>query len=238
MTGLAGVVARQLVFDLARAPGFDRDDFLVSAANEAAVAAIQAWRGWPGRTLLLTGPPGSGKSHLAAIWAADAFATGVGAHEPLASSLWDGGARRVLLEDCDRGTIAEPEFFHALNLARETGGWLLMTARSGPGSWGTRTPDLLSRLRLSTTVAIQPPDAELMKAVLVKLFADRQILIDEDVVNYAARHCEQSLEAVNRFVATVDDAALAAGRRITRPLASSTLARLQAEETSEFYGPT
>ncbi len=113
-----------------------------------------------------------------------------------------------------------------------------MTASNGPGSWGVKTPDLLSRLRLCTTATIRPPDGELIKAVLLKLFADRQILIDEDVVSYAARHCEQSLDAVNRFVSTVDEAALATGRRITRPLASATLARLQANEPFEPYGPT
>lgn len=231
-------MARQLVFDLARAPGFDRDDFLVSAANEAAVAAIQAWPNWPGRTLLVTGPTGSGKSHLAAIWAADVGATTSKVAGSLDFSLWDGGGRSVLLEDCDGGTHAEQALFHALNLVRETAGWLLMTARNGPGTWGIRTPDLLSRLRLSPTVAIHSPDSELMKAVLLKLFTDRQILIDEDVINYAARHCEQSLDAVNRFVAAVDEAALATGRRITRPLASHTLAGLQASNTNEPYGPT
>ena len=235
---MASAVARQLVFDLARAPGFDRDDFLVSTANEAAVSAIQAWPEWPGRTLLVVGPPGSGKSHLAAIWAADSAATIVAAGGQILSSLWEGGGRSVLLEDCDRAAFAEPAFFHALNLARETSGWLLMTASNGPGSWGVKTPDLLSRLRSCTTATIRPPDGELIKAVLLKLFADRQILIDEDVVSYAARHCEQSLDAVNRFVSTVDEAALATGRRITRPLASATLARLQADEPIEPYGPT
>ena len=230
-------MARQLVFDLARAPGFDRDDFLVSAANEAAVAAIQTWPNWPGRTLLVTGPSGSGKSHLAAIWAADVGATVSRMAGSLDSSIWEGGGRSVLLEDCDGGADTEQAFFHALNLVRETGGWLLMTARSGPGSWGIRTPDLLSRLRLSPIAAIHPPDSELMKAVLIKLFADRQILIEEDVIAYAARHCEQSLEAVNRFVAAVDEAALATGRRITRPLAAHTLASLQASDTDGPYGP-
>ena len=235
-------MAHQLVFDLARAPCFDRDDFLVSAANEAAVAAVRSWADWPGRTLLLVGPPGSGKSHLAAIWAADVGAT-QGRHEDASlASLWEKGGRCVLLEDCDRCAIGEPAFFHALNFARETGGWLLMTARSGPGFWGLRTPDLLSRLRLATLATIHPPDAELMKAVLVKLFADRQISIDEDVVSYAALHCDRSLEAANDFVAAVDKAALASGRRITRPLAAAALTLLQRSGVGETlrgaYGPT
>lgn len=222
-------MARQLVFDLARAPGFDRDDFLVSTANEAAVAAVRAWPAWPSRSLLLVGPPGSGKSHLAAIWAADTGATFASLDAELSASLWDGGGRRVVLEDCDRGVIAETSLFHALNLAGETDGWLLLTARAVPQAWNVATPDLASRLRLATVAKIEKPDDELVKAVLVKLFADRQIMIDEDVVSYAARHCEQSLDAVNRFVAAVDEAALSTSRRITRPLAASTLALLQAD---------
>ena len=228
MTEATYSVARQLVFDLARAPGFDRDDFLVSAANEAAVAALRAWPAWPTRSLLLVGPPGSGKSHLAAIWAADTGATYAPLGAALPATLWDGGDRCVVLEDCDRGVLTEAALFHAINLARETGGSLLMTARASPRNWGVTTPDLASRLRLMTLAEIKRPDNELVKAVLVKLFTDRQILIDEDVVNYAARHCEQSLDAVNRFVAAIDEAALATCRRITRPLAASTLALLQA----------
>lgn len=227
MTRVAGSTARQLVLDLSRAPGFDRDDFLVSPANEAAVAAVRAWPDWPSRTLLLIGPPGSGKSHLAAIWAADTGATFAPTALAPPPSLWEGGGRCVVLEDCDRPTISEAAFFHTLNLVHETGGWLIMTARLAPRSWGVTMPDLASRLRLATLAEIERPDGELVKAILVKLFLDRQILIDDDVISYAARHCEQSLEAVNRFVAAIDEAALSGGRRITRALAASTLALLQ-----------
>jgi chromosomal replication initiation ATPase DnaA len=114
---------------------------------------------------------------------------------------------------------------------KETGGWLLLTARTRPDPWGLRTPDLLSRLRLSPLAQIGAPNAELVRAVLVKLFADRQIRIDEDVVAYATLHLEQSLEAVTRFVQAVDEAALSSGRRITRPLAAATIALLQRDET-------
>ena len=222
---------RQLVFDLSREPCFGPDDFLVSTANEAAAAAVRSWPQWPARTLLLVGPPGSGKSHLAAIWAEHGRATVLrhGGHIPVA--LWAGGGRCVLLEDCDRGAYAEADFFHALNLVGETEGWLLLTARSDVSAWGLETPDLVSRLRLAPRAEIRQPDAELVGAVLVKLFSDRQILIDEDVVRYATRHCEQSLDAVSRFVSAVDEDSLAAGRRITRPLAARTLTRLQLDSS-------
>ncbi len=218
--------ARQMVLDLTRAPSFDPDDFLVSPANEAAHTLVMDWPDWPSRTLLLVGPAGSGKSHLAAIWAGQAEAR---PFEPAALDALDSEAA-FLLEDADRAAVPEAALFHLLNLVEEARGWLVVTARTAPDTWGVRTPDLLSRLRRAPMAAIGHPDAALLHAVMVKLFADRQIRIEAEVVAYAALHCEQSLEAVSRFVAAVDEAALAEGRRITRPLAAKTLAAFSEEK--------
>ena len=220
--------ARQLVLDLAHRPSYDRDEFLVSPSNAVAHATIERWPDWPGRVLLLLGPPGSGKSHLGAIWAAKAGARVItpGGATPL--SAWVGPVV-ALVEDCGRSAYNQATLFHLINMVGETGGWLLVTSTSGPTTWGITVPDLLSRFRLATSVELQSPDAELIKAVIVKLFADRQIRIDEDVVNYAALHCEQSLQAIGTFVAAVDEDALASGRRITRPLAAQALARLASD---------
>ena len=218
--------ARQMVLDLTRAPSFDPDDFLVSPANAAAHSLVMAWPDWPSRTLLLTGPAGAGKSHLAAIWAGQAEAQ---PFEPAALDALASDAV-LLLEDADRAEVPEAALFHLLNLVEESRGWLVVTARAAPDHWGVHTPDLLSRLRRAPMAVIGHPDAPLLRAVMVKLFADRQIRIDAEVVVYAALHCEQSLEAVSRFVAAVDEAALAEGRRITRPLAAKTLAALSNEK--------
>ena len=221
---------RQLVLDLARAPAFDVEDFLVSQSNEKAFARIEGWPDWPAHMLVLTGPPGSGKSHLAAIWAKRTSAKIVRGSEPIDPvALSENFA--VLLEDCDRNMRPEADLFHLVNLMKETGGWLLFTARRNPNYWNVRTADLLSRLRLSPLVQIEQPSSPLLRAVLVKLFADRQIRIEEDVVSYATLHLEQSLEAVSRFVKSVDDAARSSGRRITRPLASATIAMLQRDQS-------
>ena len=215
------------MLDLAREPSYDPDEFLVSSSNAEAHAAVARWPAWPSRTLVLTGPSGAGKSHLAAIWAARAEAHILRPAHIASLERWDGSVV-ALLEDCGKGIDDQVSLFHLINMVGETKGWLLLTAQTPPTAWDISIPDLLSRLRLAETVAIDKPDGNLIRAVIVKLFNDRQIRIDEDVVNYAALHCEQSLEAVGAFVAAVDEDALAAGRRITRPLAVQTMARLLA----------
>jgi chromosomal replication initiation ATPase DnaA len=225
-----GGLTRQLTLDLGRAPAFDVEDFLVSPSNDNAFRLIDRWPDWPSHMLVLTGPPGCGKSHLAAIWASH-----VGAKIVQQDDVIDPHAlaacAAVLLEDCDRTRRPDADLFHLINLMRESGGWLLLTARAKPDQWIIRTADLLSRLRLATLSEIGRPNADLVRAVLVKLFADRQIRIEEDVVAYATLHLERSLEAATRFVQAVDEAALSAGRRITRPLAAATIAMLQQDDT-------
>jgi chromosomal replication initiation ATPase DnaA len=225
---VSDTAGRQLVLDLAHRTSFASDDFLVSPSNAEAFAMVERWPDWPDRVLLLLGPSGCGKSHIAAIWAARTVARIVRPGDPLNPACGSGQPVAVL-EDCDRAGHDDAALFHLINLARDNGGWLLITAREPPSLWGVKTADLLSRLRLAPTVPIGRPEPPLIRAVIVKLFADRQIRIDEEVVAYAARHCERSLEAVNRFVAAVDEESLTAGRRITRPLAASAIASLGGE---------
>ena len=224
---------RQLTLDLGGDPSYEPDQFLVSPSNARAHAMIESWPHWPARMLLVQGPTGCGKSHLGAIWCEQAKAVTIRPHDTsglcalLAAR--DVG-RGVLLEDCDRAGHDETALFHLINAIGETGGWLLVTARCPPETWGVETPDLLSRLRAAPTVTIDAPDRTLLKAVLVKLFADRQIRVEEDVVSYAALHCEQSLEAISAFVSAVDEEGLASNRRITRPLATQIISRLEKNE--------
>ena len=213
------------MFDLARDPSYDPDEFLVAPSNAAAHAAVERWPAWPTRCLILVGPPGSGKSHLAAIWAARSNARVLSTEDLASLGQW-GGPVVALLEDCCRTAYDQTALFHLVNMVGEGRGSLLITARSAPATWNVEVPDLLSRLRAAQIVELRPPDANLVKAVIIKLFADRQIRIDEDVVNYAALHCEQSLDAVSSFVAAVDEDALASGRRVTRHLAARTMSRL------------
>ena len=160
----------QLTLELAPEPGFERENFVVSGSNEQAYAMIELWPGWPDPMLLILGPPGSGKSHLGAIWASIAKA-GIQPAASLAAANIEAlaAAGPLLLEDADAIGEAEAQLFHLVNLMRERGTALVITAKAPPDAWGLRTADLLSRLRLAPTVAIGPPDDALMRAVLVKL---------------------------------------------------------------------
>jgi chromosomal replication initiation ATPase DnaA len=215
---------KQLAFDLALDPRYGREDFLVSPSNEQAYARIESWPNWPDTVLLLHGPRGSGKSHLASIWASLAKGWTTDAFEVAGDRvphLVSAGA--LVIEDADRADRDEPALFHLLNLARERKAFLLFTCAEPPALWGLRTPDLLSRLRLAPSVSLGPPDEALLKAVLVKLFVDRQLVVDTTVVDYISLRIERSLARAAEVVADLDREALSRGRRITRPMAASIL---------------
>jgi chromosomal replication initiation ATPase DnaA len=221
---------RQLALDLAAAPSFAEEDFLVGPSNEAAYSALEAWPDWSHPVLRLEGPRGSGKSHLAAIWAARAGAVRLAGGEVSdvrVPTLADAPA--LLIEDADRGLPEEAAFFHLLNLARERGIGTVITASAPPDAWGLATPDLVSRLRLAPCARLSAPDDALFKAVLVKLFVERQLVVDTSVVDYLALRLERSLAAAADAVAALDADALAQKRRITRPMAADYVARITGE---------
>ncbi len=215
---------RQLILDWPHAPSYAREDFLEAAGNSAALRAILAWPDWPTRTLMLVGPTGAGKSHLATIWARHASARVVAAAALTPAALPAIAAERALLiEDADRGGVDEAALFHLLNLARERGADALITARAPPDAWGLKTADLVSRLRLAPIVELGAPDLELSQAVLVKLFNDRQLAVDPALIAYVALRIERSLDAARALVAALDREALARGGPVTRAMAARLL---------------
>ncbi len=219
---------KQLTLDLPLEPRFGREDFLVSPSNERAWEMFERWPEWPERVALLVGPTGAGKSHLAAIWAARAGARTLSARAlPLADLQGLAHSGAILVEDADAARGIEKDMFHLLNLVREGDAWLVITARNWPDAWGIQTKDLLSRLRLAPAIEIGEPDDALVGAVLVKLFADKQLVIDTSVVEYLKVRIERSLDAARRIVDALDREALARGRPVTRPMAGEVLRRME-----------
>ena len=225
---------KQLAFDLPLDPRFGAEDFLVSPSNEQAYGLIESWPDWPDTIFLLIGPSGSGKSHLASIWATNAHAWTIDAagisHDKVPHLISNGA---LAIEDMDRGERDEAALFHLLNLAREKRASLLITCETPPDRWSLKTPDLLSRLRLAPSVALEPPDDALLKAVLVKLFVDRQLVVDTSVVDYIALRIERSLAKASEIVALLDREALSRGRRVSRAIAAEILGAAQETDENE-----
>jgi chromosomal replication initiation ATPase DnaA len=209
----------QLALALPHAESFAREDFLASPANQEALALIERWPGWPACTLALVGPNGSGKSHLAAIWANIAGARFLSSRALAMAALPAALATGALvIEDLTDGEFDERPLFHLLNLAREHEATILMTSRTAPAGWSVKLPDLASRLRAIPAVTLAPPDDVLLRAVLVKLFADRQLAVDDAVVAYVATRLDRSLAAARAAVDLVDRTALRLQRPVTRAL--------------------
>jgi chromosomal replication initiation ATPase DnaA len=221
--------ARQLVLDLPHRPAQGRDDFLVTPSNAAAVQMIDRWPEWPSNAMVLAGPPGSGKSHLTEVWRQKSGASRVGANDLRVGEvprLLAGGALAV--EDAPGLKLDEAALFHLLNAAREARASLLMTSRTHPGAWQVRLPDLVSRLRALPVTEIGLPDDALLRGVLVKLFADRQLAVEETAVSYALMRMPRSLDAARGLVAEIDRQSLEAKREVTRSFVAQVLASHEA----------
>jgi len=216
-------VPRQLALALPHAESFARDDFLTGTSNADALATIERWPDWADRVLALTGPEGAGKSHLAAIWAEKAGARRVAARALGETDLLGSLATGALVVEDASAELDERALFHLLNLVREEDGYLLLTARSAPATWGVALPDLVSRLRALPVVTVSAPDDALLRAVMVKLFADRQLSVDENLIAYLATRIERSFAAAREAVAQLDREALRQKRGVTRALAAELL---------------
>ena len=231
---------RQLPLDLGHVAASSRDDLVVSAANRDALALVERWPDWPSPVVILAGPPGSGKSHLAAIWRERAGASAFAAQEisgdrvtvaagqgPDAGGQVEGAPTEALVEDADRAGLDQTGLFHLINSVRGSGGHLLLTARAFPAAWPVTLPDLASRLKAATTVEIHEPDDLLLSGVITKLFADRQVEIEPNVVQFLARRIERSLSAANEVVRRLDALAMERKSRITRALAGEVVAAIE-----------
>jgi chromosomal replication initiation ATPase DnaA len=227
-------VSTQLPLPLGTVPRYGLEDFLVGKPNAQAFAYIERWPRWLAPAVLLVGPEGAGKTHLAAIFAEAAEAQVMRADRltfeavPLLSR-----ARAVVLEDADRYPADEVALFHLLNLARETGVFVVITARTPPDLWRVKTPDLLSRLRREPRLELHEPDDALLGALLLKHFSDRQITLEATVARYALARIERSYAGVQNLVAALDRESLIRKKPITRALVAEMLGEENGQENAD-----
>lgn len=217
---------QQMSFELPVREALGREDFFISPANANAVAMIETWHQWPARKMLLTGPSGAGKTHLAHVWANLSGARIIGAQELRDLSVPALCRGPLAVEDCDRvagDARGERALFHLHNLLLAEGYALLLTAERPARAWELALPDLISRMQAMPVVALSAPDDALLKAVLMKLFTDRQIMPTPGTIPFLARRMERSFDAARQIVAALDAAALASGRPVNRRLAAEVL---------------
>ncbi len=219
-------MAEQLSFDLPGKTALGRDDFFVAPSNALAVAMVEDCANWPARKLILSGPTGSGKTHLAHVWAAQTGAQIVAAADLDQADIPQLSQAAVVVEDVPeiaQDPAAQDALFHLHNLTLANGHVLLMTGCGAPKRWRLSLPDLQSRVDGTQTAILEPPDDTLLAALLAKLFTDRQINPKPDVIPYLVARMERSFEAAQRLVAQLDQASLAEKRDLTRRFASQLL---------------
>jgi chromosomal replication initiation ATPase DnaA len=213
-------IPRQLVLDLDHSVSFAREDFLSGPSNVAALTLMERWPDWPDRIVALTGPEGSGKSHLAAIWADESGARVLSAKflsiAEVPRTLATGA---LVVEDLEAEDLDDHALFHLVNLAREEDAYVLLTSRFAVASLPVTIRDLASRLRALPAVMVKPPDDALLRSLLIKLAADRQLVLDESVVNYLVNRIDRSFAAARNAIQLLDDEAMRRHRPVTRALA-------------------
>lgn len=214
------MTATQIPLELQHVPSFELADFIVSSANEEAVALLESRQDWANHAVALVGPEASGKSHLAKGWAKEnnayIFETDSDVSAIPAGAL-------VVCEDADRAGFSDKTLFHLYNWVKEVGGKLLLTARDHPTLWKVELPDLRSRLATLTVGEIREPDDELLLVLLVKLFSDRQLQVDMSVIHYLLPRIERSFYFIYQLVEQLDAISLSNKRKITRALAKNCL---------------
>lgn len=219
-------MAEQMTFDLPVKTAQSREDFFISPTNAMAVKMLEDWPKWPANKLALIGPKGSGKTHLTQVWATELGADVMAARDLASADIPALAAAPIAIEDIRdiaRNTAAQEALFHLHNLTQQSGTPLLLTADQAPNHWGLSLPDLQSRMSATSITILPAPDDALLSAVLVKLFADRQIDVQPKLIAYLTKRMERSFDAAGALVAALDQAALSERRPITQNIAATVL---------------
>jgi len=220
----------QLPLSLSLEPSIAREDLIESDANLLAIDLIDNWPNWPSNVVILAGPVGSGKTHMAKVWAQKAGATLLSFDELQEKASTIDYSRNLVVEDITSQNIDEDILFHCFNALKASGSYLILTSREFPKAWQLELEDLKSRLRTAHIVELQEPDDALLSRILVKLFSDRQLSVEPSLIDYLVTRMERSLGTAGNIVSWLDQEALAQRSKINRTLAAKALAHFETAE--------
>jgi chromosomal replication initiation ATPase DnaA len=221
-------MAEQLGLDLPARAALGRDDFFVSNANAMALALVESWPNWAANKLAIIGPEGSGKTHLASVWAAQSGARIIEATALSKDIVPDLAQTPVAVENIPaiaQDQARQDALFHLHNLVLAEGHSILFTGVSEPKHWGLTLPDLRSRLEGTTIASLSQPDDALLTILLAKLFDDRQLVPDAKTIAYMVKNIDRSFAEARRLVRDIDQASLAQKRPVTRSFVAEILKR-------------
>ena len=222
----------QMIFDLSRPGNIGLENFFISDANTLAVEAIKNWKTWPGRRLILLGGTGSGKSHLADFWAGESNGRKITIFDLVECDVIElSQSPALIIDDIDiikpysqvNRERVEEKLFHLVNSVAQTSCYLMMTSSAPVSLWGVQLPDLLSRLSSMAIVELFPPDDQLLMAVLLKQFDDRQITVSPEFVMFVLKRINRTYESIREFVESIDQLALRQKQEVTIPIAAKIL---------------
>lgn len=234
----------QIAFKFSPHPYLGRDDFMVSGCNFEAVQTIDAWPQWPFFAVCLYGPAGCGKTHLSQIFSDK---VSVATHYPYkipcinASQITLDTPHRLFAEhNCLivenlNEDIDNEAMFHLYNLYRNEGGFILFTSHQAPARLNVKLPDLRSRLNIIPAIAIGEPDDEMLSALIVKLFSDRQLSVSPEIINYMLNNMQRSFSYCSRLVEEIDNISLARKRAVSIPLVKEAFAALDSHTQGELF---
>ena len=229
---------QQLALEFPHRPSLCREDFMVAGCNQEAVGTIDLWPAWPYFAVCIYGPSGCGKTHLANVFAQKvALATNHPYRIPfikasqitkeMPHTLFE-TSRQIVIEELQ--TLSDQEaLFHLYNTYRDLGGNILFTSEIAPARLDFGLKDLKSRLNIVPALEIKAPDDELLMALLLKLFTDRQITPSPELLDYLLKNMQRSFSYARKLVEEIDNISLAKKRAISIAIAKEAIATLNSD---------
>ena len=198
----------QQLIDFGISESFDENDYYVSKSNYFAKNIIDVWPNWEKKIVNLSGEKYSGKTHLSTIFkiksnAMYLYSKKVNDHTLKQIKLSD----NIIIEDLDE-SFDEKLLYSIFNLVEQDNKYLLVTSKKPVDTMEFSLPDLISRLKNCIIAKIDQPDDDLIYAIILKSFSDRQIKLDNKIIDYIIKRIARSYSKMHEFIYKIDELSL------------------------------